>query len=583
MRVCNPQLNQVEADLCNEVSADSLMAYTEQIASKVRLSGSEEELDSFRYIRRQLEGWGLATRLLSHDGYVSWPGPATLFVEGLGAISCITHAMAVSTTGTAGRLIYAGSGRPGDYAGLSVRGQVAVIEGLAAPAPVKEAIRHGAVAQIFINDDNFHEMITSPVWGSPTLDQLGQLPTTPILSIRRPDGERLKQLLGGPGTAAAWARITAEIDTRWRKLPLLEAWIPGHEGEPYVLFSGHVDSWHLGAMDNGSANATMMEVARILSQHRTDLRRGLRLCFWSGHSHGRYAGSAWYADSFWHELREHCVAHVNIDSVGGQRATVLTEGFAMAETVDLGNAVISGQSGETFAGSRPSRSGDQSFLALGIPSLLMTLSEQEPEPGVVGPAAITGSKAGGSGWWWHTVDDTMDKLDPSFLARDCRIYLAVLFRLCAETVLPFHSGAAIAEYQSWLEQYAAKAGDRFDLAPAMEAVRVLKAAYEPFGREVERLRAEEEQGRPCDPEQVKRVNARMMALGRRLIPGNYTSLGPFAQDPALPIAPLPLLAPIEDLVAADRDSDLAKHILVGLRRARNRIVQDLKDAARDLI
>jgi hypothetical protein len=578
MRLCNPRLNQVEAALLDEVSADALMSYTEQVAAKVRLSGSDEELESFRYVQRQLEDWGLSTQLLFHDGYVSWPGAATLQIEGLGDIACITHAMAVSTPGTSGGLVYAGRGRPADYEALTVQGQIVVIEGLAAPAPVKEAIRHGAVALIFINDDHFHEMITSPVWGSPTPDQLGQLPTTPIISIRRPDGERLKQHLLLHGTAAPSARITAEVDTRWRKLPLLEAWIPGHEGEPYVLFSGHIDSWHLGAMDNGSANATMMEVARILSRHGSDLQRGLRLCFWSGHSHGRYAGSAWYADSFWHDLRERCVAHVNIDSVGGMGATVLTEAFAMAETADLGKAVI-----PNFAGSRPSRSGDQSFLALGIPSLLMTLSEQELEPGVVGPAAITGSKAGGSGWWWHTVDDTVDKLDPAFLARDCQIYLAVVFRLCAERVLPFHYGAAIHEYRSLLEQYAARAGDLFDLAPALEAAQTLKAAYEPFGSEVERLREEDHHGRPCDPDQVKRANERLMALGRRLIPGNYTTQGPFAQDPALPIAPMPLLAPIGDLVAAGPESDVAKHMLVGLRRARNRIVQDLMDATRDLI
>lgn len=576
MRICNPRLDQLESDLLSQVSADYLMSYTKQIASQVRLSGSEEELDSFRYVQRELEGWGLATRLLFHDGYVSWPGPAALHVEGLGELACITHSMAVPTPGTSGPLVYASRGRPADYEGLSVQGRIVVIEGLAAPAPVKEAIRQGALGQIFINDDHFHEMITSPVWGSPTPAELSQLPSTPIVSIRRPDGERLKQHLQ-QAAAVPEARITAEVDTRWRRLPLLEAWLPGHEGEPYVLFSGHIDSWHYGAMDNGSANATMMEVARILSRHSSSLQRGLRLCFWSGHSHGRYAGSAWYADTFWHDLRQHCVAHVNIDSVGGMGATVLTEAFAMAETVDLGKALI-----PHFEGSRPSRSGDQSFLALGIPSLLMTLSEQEIQPGVVGPASITGSKAGGSGWWWHTVDDTVDKLDPAYLERDCKIYLATVFRLCAERLLPFNYGNAIEEYRALIAQYATQAGDLFNLETALEAVQALKAAYEPVSREVERLRADDHQGHPCDADRVQRVNRQMMALGRHLIPSNYTTQGPFSQDPALPIAPMPLLAPIKDLVAAGPDSDLAKHILVGLRRARNRIVQDLTDAAREL-
>ena len=81
-----------------------------------------------------------------------------------------------------------------------------------------------------------------------------------------------------------------------------------------MLFSGHIDSWHRGAMDNGSANALMLEVLRVLLPQREMLRRSIRLAFWSGHSHGRYAGSTWYADNFWEELHENCVLHLNADS-----------------------------------------------------------------------------------------------------------------------------------------------------------------------------------------------------------------------------------------------------------------------------
>ena len=31
---------------------------------------------------------------------------------------------------------------------------------------------------------------------------------------------------------------------------------------PFVLFSGHHDTWHYGVRDNGTANATMVELAR---------------------------------------------------------------------------------------------------------------------------------------------------------------------------------------------------------------------------------------------------------------------------------------------------------------------------------
>ena len=86
------------------------------------------------------------------------------------------------------------------------------------------------------------------------------------------------------------------VDTSWRPIPELVADLDV-DGRDYVMFSGHVDSWHYGAMDNASANATMIETARMLADNRESLRRGVRFAFWSGHSHARYAGSTWFADT----------------------------------------------------------------------------------------------------------------------------------------------------------------------------------------------------------------------------------------------------------------------------------------------
>ncbi len=104
--------------------------------------------------------------------------------------------------------------------------------------------------------------------------------------------------------------------------------------------SGHVDSWHYGAMDNGAGNATQMEVGRIFAARKKRLRRDLRLAFWSGHSHARYGGSAWYADHCWRDLHQHCVLHLNVDCVGAKGATLMTEAIAMAEARDLGSDIV---------------------------------------------------------------------------------------------------------------------------------------------------------------------------------------------------------------------------------------------------
>ena len=142
-----------------------------------------------------------------------------------------------------------------------------------------------------------------------------------------------------------------------------------------MLFSGHQDSWHYGAMDNGSANATMLEVARLLAERRDDLYRGLRVAFWSGHSHGRYSGSTWYVDQHWEELYDQCVAHVNVDSTGARGATFYGRFLSHKEQADFGAAIVQAHTGQQAQARRMSRAGDMSFNGVGIPSLFMSLSQ----------------------------------------------------------------------------------------------------------------------------------------------------------------------------------------------------------------
>ncbi len=56
--------------------------------------------------------------------------------------------------------------------------------------------------------------------------------------------------------------------------------------------------WYEGAW-RSRGHGTRPFALRVLLPERGNLRCSLRLAFWSGHSHGRYAGSTWYADNFW--------------------------------------------------------------------------------------------------------------------------------------------------------------------------------------------------------------------------------------------------------------------------------------------
>src|SRR5437763_626252 len=370
-------LSSTEQEIVKSVSRERLMADTQAIARWVRLSGTQDEHKAFEYIADVLRQMGVEPILYAGYGYISLPVSAQLRA-GQKELHAITHSMAASTPAQGAQLtaVYVGNGSAGDYTSRDVRGKAVMIDGIAMPAKVLAAEPAGAAACIFANqDEHVHEMIVSGTWGSPTPADKHQLPRIPVVSLGSVDGDILRDML--KAAQPVEVHLVTQVSTRWTQIPTLIAQVHGAEDpEKFVLFSGHVDSWHYGAMDNGSANATMLETLRTVLPYRQTLRRGLRLAFWSGHSHGRYAGSTWYADNFWEDLHDNCVAHINVDSVGGQNATVLSEAPAMAEMQPCAAQVIRALTGVEFSGTRFGRAGDQSFQGHGIPSLFMSLSEQ---------------------------------------------------------------------------------------------------------------------------------------------------------------------------------------------------------------
>lgn len=561
----------------DEVSADRLMQDTAAIARWVRLSGSDDERQAFDYIAQTLQDAGLRTALYEPTCLVSLPVSGSVAVDDQPLTPCITHAFSTSTgeAGVAGELVYAGRGAEEDFAAAGARGKVALTDGLATPGKADAATRAGVLAIINISGDHVHEMIVSPVWGSPTPDRLNRVPKVPMVSIDTATGERLKQQLEA---GQARARVWTEVDTSWRPIPTLVADLDVDDRD-YVMFSGHVDSWHYGAMDNASANATMIETARVLAEHRDELTRGVRFAFWSGHSHARYAGSTWFADRFWFDLREHCVAHVNVDSTGAIGATNLTGSNTMAETYPLAREIIGRQTDQTLEYKRFGRAGDQSFWGVGLSSFYMSMSEQGEVNEMTADQAFllggTTARGGGLGWWWHTTDDTLDKIDADHLVRDTRVYVETVGRLATDAVLPLDVGAAIDEMTRAVQEIAPlwdrlpRGSDADD--PGFEALLAdlaeARAAADALAGFV---------AGGLDDRQAGQVNAAILTATKALVPANYTASGEFDHDLALGAVSLPSLRPRRPLIAMT-DDELwgSSH---ALRRSINRVRHAVRTA-----
>ena len=549
------------------------MQHTAEIAKWVRLSGSEEEAHALEYVKGVLRGYGYDVHEYSFDSFVGYPESAelTILSPDETTYAGVPPALAPPTPGICADLVYAGDAR--NLEGLDVSNKIVVFDGFSDPYLAKLAEKHGAVGEVFINDDHVHEGIVSVVWGTPTPETSHLLPKTPSINITASQG---KQLVTRLKKDAVTARLKTTASCAWKKIPVMTGELKGEEDD-FVLFSGHIDSWHYGAMDNAGANAAMLEIARVTSAHRDLLRRGVRLAFWSGHSHGRYSGSTWYADNFWEDLHQHCVTHVNIDSIGAKGASVLREAGVMAEARSFASSAVEQIAGQELTGARLTRAGDQSFWGLGIPSIFMELSEQPLRTDAKAPSFIFGPRSGGLGWWWHTREDTLDKIDPANLVRDTKIYLLIILGLCSSLILPFNYSATVHEIEQTLRDLQAAANQLFDLTPLIKRTEKLKELTMELKHQTVNFVNGENSGMAAKSS-ARKINETLKRLGRLLIPINYTRAGPFDQDLAVPIPMVPVLDRITDLSKLKSDSDEFRFLITRLRREANKVNHYLCEA-----
>jgi hypothetical protein len=548
------------SDLCARVDAQRMMADLAKLARWVKLSGTPEELESLNFVRSCYEAAGFSTRIIWHDAYISLPGAARIEHDGR-TLTAITHSMAMPSPhdGLKGWLVYAGDGEAKDFAGIDVSGRVALVEGIATPDVAMRAVKAGACGVVHKSPhEHMHEMCISPVWGSPSATTRGELPDLVVLTVNEADGKALKAAAANAPTEVT---LHAEVDTTWRKTPILVAEMAPPDAaadHPFVLFSGHHDTWYHGVMDNGSANVATIEVCRLVAARQAKWQRGLRVCVWSGHSHGRYSSSAWYADHHFAELEARCVAHVNVDSVGAINAEVLSDGGSAGGLFDLAAAAILAETGQKLSGKRKARSADDSFPGIGVPSVFGSFSYQPPS---------TRKMRNSLGWWWHTPHDLIDKIDPANLARDTRILTRIVWPLLADELLPLDYSAEIAALQAEIEQLRPGLAGRFPFEALAADAADLATAYAAFHATA----------------QAAAVKSRaVMRLSRSFVPLDYTRGDRFVHDAALPLPPWSILDPLRRLAAAPRGSDDERFAEVDAIRARNRIAGMLAEARRAL-
>ena len=582
----------LEERILGTLSAQEPQALLNRFSTLVRSSGKEDEFKAAHYISGRLKHFGVPHQVYEPTLLISLPIRSSLQVKEGNSwedIRCTSPSFSASTSPAwvegPGAMTTATVREEDDYVfdsaavdrAADVRGKIALCEGTFSPGMVRDLEDMGAVAVVMINPgDRIHESNCSTVWGTPTLENMNRLPGIPVVSIRRPDGDRLIKKFNGGGVGL---RIRTEMDVGWRRCPMPVAEIRGaDEPDSFILVHGHLDGWYYGVCDNGTGNATLLELARVLYEAREGLGRSFRIAWSPGHSHGRYAGSTWYADQFAMDLEERCVAQMNIDSPGAKWATSYHRAAFMAELTAFARETIHDISGQRVQGSRPQRAGDYSFNNIGLTSIYMLLDEI-PE-GIRKEKGFY--KVGGNGGYsisWHTDQDLMEHIDIDLVMKHMKVYAATLCRLANALLLPYDFRETVATHQARLDDYQKVAGSRFDLGPALEGAKDLRQSLEKFYASAEKALASAPDATVAS---MKKYNDVLLALGRALIPIDYVNQPRFEHDPAVPIPPLGRLEPIKDLVRLDNDPHLRNITVNTLVRRRNQIVSVYRGLSRML-
>jgi hypothetical protein len=594
MTPISPQQRVLERKVLEELSTEEVWKHLNRF-EKIgqRLAGTPEAEHAVEYIKQTLETYGLKVTTPEFDAFTSIPlysslkviSPATKEIESV----AFSHSATTDEEGLVGEIVPVGPGGDEDYDNLDVKGKIAVAEQSYAPfmtEKVRFAEKHGAIGVIIVNwgTPEYRSIgmgVATSVWGNPTPESMKMMPHIPVISVTNPDGADLVAMCKNGNVRV---RIKAKATMEWIKVREPVVFIKGTSGsDKYVLFAGHLDAWGAGTTCNATGDALLLEMARVLSRCRDQLKRSVMIAWWLPHEN-LYNGSTWYVDNHWDDLNKNLIAYYNIDSPGIKGTSIehyysrnFSEMRKFQEQCIKDAADIDGKSLRW-----PYKTSDQSLWGMGIPSVL----ERTNFP----PEVVTKMKGATLGWFYHSSQDTMDQADPKLFDKVLRSYTLSALRLCNFSILPFDFTAVADEFAETLSalQKQGKGAVALDnlIAKAEQLNKQASILNDITERilNMERTAINNKANANIDSE-CNKINDCLMKLCRILNPILYSYVGKYDHDLAAAEylkRPIPILQPVSKLATLDSNSDEFKMLKTKLIREKNKVSDALEDAI-DLI
>src|SRR5215475_11198096 len=228
-------------------------------------AGTEAEAQAGEYVAERFRAAGLSDVHFEEFAFPRYDLHATRIevTSGEQSRSMTGEAFAYSGIGRAeGEAVFAGTGRPQEYAGIDATGKVVLVRRVAdyhRTAQYRQVIEHGGAAMLYVSQapENLIQIGTT-VFGE---DGAGPIPS---VSVGHDDGEALiAAVQAGVSTQVA---IEVDADVQPARGRNVVGRLPGTTpGGEYLVVGAHYDTWYTGASDNGTGVATVVEIAQAFA------------------------------------------------------------------------------------------------------------------------------------------------------------------------------------------------------------------------------------------------------------------------------------------------------------------------------
>jgi aminopeptidase YwaD len=360
-----------------------------------RVAGGPAEKVAANYISTQMESYGLSVEVQEF--------PVIYFVDNGSMLEVVDgpvlnpNTMAFSPAGEfTVEVVDCGLGYPVEFPS-GVIGNIALVQrgGLYFWQKTQNAANAGAVATIIYNNvpGNF-------------LGSLTFVTDIPAVAISREEGTLLLDLLAG-GSVTVYLKVdtVASESTSQNVIGTLEGFNPTFG---IVYLGAHYDSVSagLGANDDASGVAAMLEAARVLSIWGRRPKATLKFIAFGAEETG-LDGSYYYVSENEEEVETWGIGMINLDMIAvGNVLLIGNIGWGGSSLLDFTKreATAMNMSWQPFTAG--SNSDHTYFEMEGVPSVFLN---QSPDP------------------WFHTSEDTPDKIDITILEVNGELATATMY------------------------------------------------------------------------------------------------------------------------------------------------------------